>query len=122
MFIFFAMTKSYSDTYRLNDTVFISGQIGDDSSGNIPADFEKQLRNAFGNLINRLADESLDLSNIAKLNVYLTNNDQYKILNSVSAEFFNSNKPARTTLIVSELPRNNGEQIILVEIDAVAGK
>lgn len=116
------MTKSYSDTYRLNDTVFISGQIGDDSSGNIPADFEKQLRNAFGNLINRLADESLDLSNIAKLNVYLTNNDQYKILNSVSAEFFNSNKPARTTLIVSELPRNNGEQIILVEIDAVAGK
>ena len=116
------MTKSYSDTYRLNGLIFISGQIGDDSSGNIPADFEKQLRNTFTNLSNRLANESLDLSNIAKLNVYLTNNDHYKLLNSVSAELFNVHKPARTTLIVSELPRNDGEQTILVEIDAIAGR
>lgn len=116
------MTKSYSDTYSLNGLIFISGQIGDDSSGDIPADFEKQLRNTFGNLINRLADESLDLSNVAKLNVYLTNNDQYEILNSVTAELFELHKPARTTLIVSGLPRNDGEPTILVEIDAIAVK
>lgn len=116
------MTKSYSDIFKLNGMIFISGQIGVDSNGNIPTDFETQLRNTFVNLIDRLAGDSLELSNIAKLNVYLTNNDNYKTLDSVSAEFFGLLKPARTTLIVSELPRNDGEPIILVEIDAIAGR
>ena len=116
------MTKSYSDTYSLNEIIFISGQIGDDTNGDIPVDFEKQLRNTFRNLNNQLAGESLGLSSIVKLNVYLTNNDHYNLLNSVSAEIFNVHKPARTTLIISELPRNDGEPIILVEIDAIASR
>lgn len=102
--------------------VFISGQVGIDPSGDIPTDFEMQLRNTFNNIIDRLNDESLDVFDIVKLNVYLTSNDQYEALNLISEEFFNLHKPARTTLIVSSLPRNDGEPIILVEVDAIAGK
>ena len=55
------------------------------------------------------------MENIVKTTVFLKNMNDFAEMNSVYAEFFSSNPPARATVEVSRLPRD-----VSVEIDCIA--
>jgi enamine deaminase RidA (YjgF/YER057c/UK114 family) len=101
-------------------TVFISGQIALDSSGNLVGkdDILAQTRQAFENL--KLAVESVGgaMKDIVKLNFYLIDISRMQEIRSVRYTFFPDKErmPVSTAVEVARLALSE----LLVEIEAVA--
>ncbi|ODN43612.1 RidA family protein [Piscirickettsia litoralis] len=111
-----AAIGTYSQAIQVKDTVYISGQIPLDpkTSEITDDDFEGQVHQVFRNLaaICKAAGGSID--DIVKLNLYLTDLDQFAKLNLVMQEHFKAPFPARAAVEVSALPKG-----VQVEADAV---
>lgn len=114
------MSAPLSPFYKSQDLIFVSGQVGIDSEGNIPADFSSQVSNALINLRNVLEQADSKLENTVKTTVFLTDLSQFDKFNDIYSAFFGGHKPARTTVGINELPRFEGDPIIHVEIEAIA--
>lgn len=106
----------YSQAVRSGDTVYLSGQVAlDPSSGLlVEGDVQAQARRAFENLraVCEAAGGSMD--DVVRVGLYLTDLDQFAVVNTVMGEYFTAPYPARSTIEVSALPR--GAQF---EVDAV---
>lgn len=106
----------YSQAIRVGNLVHISGQIPLDPKTMefVPGDMEAQIRQVFENLkaITIAANGSLD--QIVKLNIYLTDLEYFRLVNSVMVEYFKTPYPARAVVGVSALPKG-----AMVEMDAV---
>jgi 2-iminobutanoate/2-iminopropanoate deaminase len=106
----------YSQAIECNGFVFLSGQIAiDPASGKMTgANVPEQTSRIFQNIRALLADLSLDLGNIVKTTVFLTDMGSFGGFNSIYEEEFCGWKPARSVVEVSRLPKN-----ALIEIEAV---
>jgi reactive intermediate/imine deaminase len=80
----------------------------------IEGDIEAQIRRVFDNLSAVAAAAGGSLSDIAKLNIFLTDLGNFAKVNEVMAEYFQQPYPARAAVEVAGLPRNAG-----VEMDGV---
>ncbi|MED4126493.1 RidA family protein [Halalkalibacterium halodurans] len=54
------------------ELVVLSGQIGNDKNGDLPTDIESQFVNALENIRAILHSEGVDLKNLFKINLWLT--------------------------------------------------
>jgi len=110
---------TYSQAIKVGKTVHISGQIPiDPATGKlVEGDFEAQARRVFKNLsaITQAAGGNLD--NIAKLNVYLTDLNDFATLNALMGKYFTKPYPARVVVGAKDLLKN-----ATIEIDAVMQK
>lgn len=105
----------YSQAVRCGNTVFLSGQIPLDPETMVLVDgFDAQVRQVFDNLEAVCVAAGGDLSNIVKLNIYLTDLSQFTVLNAIMSERFTAPYPARAAIEVSALPKG-----ALVEMEAV---
>ncbi len=98
--------------------VYVSGQIGTRRDGSMPNNVGEQTELALINLVNTLKSASMDISNIVKLNAYLTSRDDVPAYAEARARFQGPHKPASTLAIVAALALPE----YLVEIEAVAAK
>jgi len=108
---------TYSQAIRVSmgDTVYLSGQIGlDPSTMQMVGGIEAQIQQIFLNLKAVTMASGGVLSNIVKLNVYLTDLDDFAMVNKIMASYFDQPYPARAAVGVVALPRG-----ALVEMDAV---
>lgn len=107
----------YAQAIRVGDFVFCAGQVGlDPSTGKlVEGDIQVQTRRVLQNLSGVLEAAGSSLSRVVKTTVFLTNLDDFQMMNAVYAEFFPSAPPARSTVQVSRLPAGAS-----VEIDAIA--
>lgn len=97
------------------ELVFISGQAGmDPVTGDVPADFEQQARNAFENLSKVVAAAGLSMTDVAKTTIYLADASQFGTLNALFGEYFSMSPPTRAVPIV-QLPKG-----LLISIEAIA--
>lgn len=113
----------YTELTVANGFAFCSGQVGiEATTGHIAAGINMQTKLAINSIANLLSSQSLDLSSIVKVTVYITSKDDFEGMDQAYKEAFGDVLPARTTVIVSALPKNpsEGPEPILVEIDAVA--
>ncbi len=107
----------YSQAVATESMVMTAGQIGIDPAtgelveGGIPA----QTRQVLTNLKNVLEAAHSDLGSVVKTTVFLRSMQDFSQMNSVYAEFFAENPPARSTIAAAELPKG-----ALVEIEATA--
>ena len=98
-------------------TVYCSGQIpldpvtGQMVEGDITAQTERVLQN----LKAVIAASGLELSNVVRCGIFLTDLNDFAKVNEVYARFFTSAPPARSTVQVPALPRG-----ARVEIEAIA--
>jgi reactive intermediate/imine deaminase len=108
---------TYSQAVRAGDTLYVSGQIPlDPASGELASrDMEGQIRRVFENLKAIIEAAGADLSQVVKLNVYLTDLKHFALVNQVMAQFFSEPYPARAAIGVAALPRG-----ARVEMDCVA--
>jgi 2-iminobutanoate/2-iminopropanoate deaminase len=99
----------YSQAIRSGDFVFCSGQIAIDPKTNEfkPGTIVEETTRVIENL-------KAVLEQTIKVTVYLSNIDNFTKMNTVYENYF-SNKPARSTIEVSRLPKG-----AKVEIDAIA--
>jgi 2-iminobutanoate/2-iminopropanoate deaminase len=106
----------YSQAILINNNLYLSGQIGIDPTTNVlQENFEKQTCQIFTNIKAILEEEHFTRNDIAKVVVYLRNLNDFNALNVIYENFFENHKPARTTIEVSNLPKN-----ALIEIDVIA--
>lgn len=108
---------TYSQAIRVNggDTVYLSGQIGlDPASMQLVDGIEAQIRQVFDNLQAVAMASGGSMSDVVKLNVYLTDLAHFARVNEIMAGYFSQPYPARAAVGVAALPRG-----ALVEMDAV---
>ena len=107
----------YSQAIRIGDFLYTSGQISLDPetmkmiTGDIAMETEKVLKNIEA----ILKADGLELNNIIKTTVYLTDLSEFTRMNKVYEKFFSETKPARACVQVTALPKG-----AKVEIDAIA--
>ena len=97
--------------------IFLSGQLGMDPDGNLPADFEAQARNCFKNISAILEEAGSSLSKVLKATVFLSDLGNFATLNAIYAENFSAPYPARSCFQVAKLPKD-----AMVEIEVIAEK
>jgi 2-iminobutanoate/2-iminopropanoate deaminase len=112
-----AAVGPYSQAVKAGGAVWVSGQIPlDPATGAlVPGDVEAQARQVLKNLGAILEAAGSGFDRVVKATVYLTDLDDFDVVNRVYAEFMPSPPPARACVQVSRLPRG-----ARVEIDAVA--
>ena len=106
----------YSHAVKSGKLVFLSGQTPIDSASGklVEGDIKAQTRQCFLNLFNVLKAGGLTPDHVQKVNVYLTDMDDFAAMNEVYAEQFNEPYPARTTIGVAALPLGAKVEIELV--------
>lgn len=111
-----AAIGTYSQAIKVNNTVYLSGQIPLDpktmtiAKGGIGAEIEQ----VFVNLAAVCEAAGGSLKNIVKLNIYLTNLNDFSTINNTMARHFDQPYPARAVIGVNALPKNSA-----VEMDAI---
>jgi reactive intermediate/imine deaminase len=114
-----AAIGSYSQAVMIDNIVYLSGQIPMDTKtmSIIEGTFEDQIKRVFMNLQAVANAAGCSLDDAVKLNVYLTDMDNFPVVNEVMSIFFKEPFPARAAIGVSNLPKG-----ALVEVDAVLHK
>lgn len=107
----------YSPAVKVGNLVYFSGQIpiNPDTGKIIEGDISEQAEQCFKNLVNVVSATGLTLDNIVKSTVYLTDINDFSMVNNIYAKFFNSPYPARTAIGVAALPLN-----AKIEIEVIA--
>ncbi|WGX95804.1 RidA family protein [Nocardioides sp. L-11A] len=99
------------------DLVFLSGQVGKDpQTGETGGTVREQTAAALANLKAVLVDAGLDLGDVVKTTVFLTDVTTIDEMNAVYLEAFPEPLPCRSTIGVAGLPAPEFK----VEIEAVA--
>ncbi len=105
----------YSPAIKANGFVFVAGQIPIDATGALVAgDIETQTRAVLTNMKAILLAAGNDLSHVVKTTVFLSDLADFARMNTVYAEFFGAEPPARSTVQVG-LAKG-----MLVEIECIA--
>ena len=111
-----AAIGTYSQAVKVNNTVYLSGQIPLDPQTMevVSDDIATQIRQVFDNLTAVCEAAGGDLSSIVKLNIFLTDLSNFPIVNEVMGQYFIEPYPARAAIGVRALPK--GSQ---VEMDGI---
>lgn len=106
----------YSQGVQVGDTCYVSGQIPLDPATQtlVAGDIGVQARRVFDNVAAVAEAAGLTLDHAVKLQIYLTDLDNFGIVNEIMSEYFAEPYPARAAVGVAALPK--GAQ---VEADAI---
>jgi len=106
----------YSQAIKVGNFVFVSGQIPIEPETNkvVKGNIEVQTERVIKNIEEILKKAGSSLDNVVKTTVFLRNMKDFEKMNYVYASFF-KNKPARSTVEVSNLPKG-----VLIEIECIA--
>lgn len=107
----------YSQAVRANGFLFVSGQLpvvpetGEFPEGGVAA----QAKQSLENIRAILAQAGVSFDDVVKTTVFIKDMDDFAAVNTVYAEYFTNNFPARACVEVSRLPKG-----ALVEIEVIA--
>lgn len=102
-----AAIGTYSQAIKVDNTVYLSGQIPFDPATmeKVEGGFEAEAHQVFKNLAAVCEAAGGSLNDIVKLNLYLTDLDNFAVVNEVMAQYFSKPYPARAAVGVSQLPK-----------------
>ena len=97
-------------------TIYLSGQIPlvPETMEIVVGGIENEIHQVFKNLTAVCQEAGGDLNNIVKLNIFLTDLNNFAVLNEIMATYFDQPYPARAAIGVNELPKG-----VSVEMDGV---
>ena len=107
---------TYSQAVKTGNTVYLSGQIPLDPATMtlVEGDMSAQITRVFDNLQAVARAAGGDLSDIVKLNIFLTDLGHFALVNEIMAQYFQEPYPARAAVGVASLPKD-----AQVEMDAI---
>ena len=113
-----AAVGPYCHAKLCGNTLYASGQLGlDPTTGILAEGVEAQAHQALKNLGAVLAQAGMDYSDVVKTTVFLTDINDFAAINTIYAQYFSSEPPARSCIAVAALPKGG-----LFEIEVVAVK
>lgn len=98
--------------------LYVAGQVAVRKDGTVPATIEEQTVVAWENVVAILAAASMKVSDIVKVNQYLTDPTHFPGYAAARSRFLGDHRPASTLVTISALVRPE----FLVEVEAVAAK
>jgi reactive intermediate/imine deaminase len=106
----------YSQAVKVGDTVYLSGQIALDpvSMKLLEGDAGAQATQAFRNLAAVAKAAGGGLNDAVKVNISLTDLNDFATVNEVMKQFFSEPYPARACVQVAALPRGAAVEIELI--------
>ncbi len=99
-------------------TLYIAGQVSlDPRSGNLvgEGDIRAQTQRVLDNIGAVLQQAGMGFQDLVKVGIFLTDFDDFAVVNEIYGSRFSDAPPARTTVEIARLPRG-----FLIEIDAIA--
>ncbi|WP_347329985.1 RidA family protein [Marinimicrobium locisalis] len=98
---------TYSQAVKVDNTVYLSGQIplNPETMTLVEGGFEAQAEQVFKNLSAVCEAANGSLNHIVKLNLYLTDLDNFAVVNEVMTRYFREPFPARAAVGISQLPK-----------------
>lgn len=111
-----AAIGTYSQAVKVNNTVYLSGQIPLDPATMelVAGGFEAQAHQMFKNLNAVCEAAGGSLKDIVKLGLFLEDLGNFPIINEVMAQYFEEPYPARAAIGVKQLPKG-----AMVEADGI---
>ncbi|WP_429842239.1 GNAT family N-acetyltransferase [Brevibacillus sp. FIR094] len=100
------------------DLLVLSGQVGMDLHGELPTDMKDQVENTLQNILRNFESESVSADHIIKINIWATEEMDWKHFNQVWEKFHGGTPPAMTMSYVPALAVPS----LKVEIEAWAAK
>ncbi|MDL2217027.1 RidA family protein [Christensenellaceae bacterium OttesenSCG-928-M15] len=108
----------YNHATEWNGFIFTSGQIGiDPATGKMKESLEDQTLQVFKNIESVLSAAGSSLDKILKCTVFLTDMNDFAVVNKIYGDAFQKDFPARSCVEVSKLPGG-----AIVEIETIAVK
>ncbi len=106
----------YSQAVKVGNTVWISGQIPlvPSSMELVTGDISAQATQVFKNLAAVAEAAGGDLNSAVKINISLTNMDDFAAVNEVMSSFLEPPFPARACVQVAGLPKG-----VAIEVEAI---
>ncbi len=100
------------------DMLFISGQLPINAvSGEMPSDVSEQTKQSLTNLKAIVEESGAAMENIVKTTIFLSDMNDFAVVNEVYGSFFEEPFPSRSTIEVARLPKD-----AKVEIEAIVVK
>lgn len=95
-----SITPALSPAMVAGDLIFLSGQLAFGADGAIvaPDDVARQTEQVLANLSRVLSGFGLDLSDVVKTTVWLTETADFPAFNAAYAASFGSHRPTRSTV------------------------
>jgi reactive intermediate/imine deaminase len=106
----------YSQAVKVGNTAYLSGQIplNPETMTVVEGDISAQARQVFLNLQAVATAAGGNFSNVVKVNISLTDLEDFKAVNEVMMEFFTAPYPARACVQVAALPLG-----VAIEVEAI---
>ena len=106
----------YSQAVKTGNLIFISGQIplNPETGDLMNASIQDQAEQVIKNLTAICEEVNGSLADIVKLTIYITDMNDFAVVNETMQKYFSEPYPARATVEVSALPLG-----VNVEMDAV---
>lgn len=109
----------YNQAVRTGNLLFISGQIPLDAETGelVNTGIRDETEKVMQNLAAILKEAGMDFSNVVKSSIFLTDMNQFALVNEVYGKYFTENAPARECVQVAALPK-----FVNVEISVIAAQ
>jgi 2-iminobutanoate/2-iminopropanoate deaminase len=113
-----AMGLPFSPGLMVGDTLYLSGVIGADATGQpVSGGFEPEMRQAFANAQGVLKAAGLDFPDVVSVTVYLADIQDFPKMNAIYKEYFKSDPlPTRSTVAVKDLVRGARMEITMTAV------
>ena len=95
--------------------LFVSGQIPETPTGNVPNDFPSQARLAWSNVLAQLSTAGMTAANLVKVTIFLSSRNFAISNREIRQEVLGAHSPALTVIIAGIF-----DEKWLLEIEAVA--
>ncbi|HLG95150.1 MAG TPA: RidA family protein [Bryobacteraceae bacterium] len=94
----------YSPAVLVDGTLFVSGTLGvDPKTRKTPEKFEDEVHAALDSIGEILKEAGMNYSDVVSVQVYLTDMDLFRQMNTVYTTYFKEQRPARTAVGVAKL-------------------
>jgi 2-iminobutanoate/2-iminopropanoate deaminase len=88
----------------------------------IAGDITAQTRRVMENITALLRAEGVEIDNVVKTTIFLTNLGDFQTVNEIYGSYFKSDPPARSTVQVSALPKDANVEIEVIAVAASGSK
>jgi reactive intermediate/imine deaminase len=111
-----AAIGTYSQAVKINNTVYLSGQIPLDpkTMEMQQSDFMTEANQVFKNVSAVCEAAGGSIQDMVKVNIFLTDLSNFALVNEAMAQYFEQPYPARAAIGVKELPKGAN-----IEIDGI---
>lgn len=110
------MSKPYSPALKSNGNLYLSGQLGLSKETNtiVTGGVVAELKQIFKNIESLLTENNSNFDKIVVATIYLTDMNDYTVVNEEYVKYFTKRLPTRTCIAVSALPLNAKIELTII--------